>query len=76
MNATAGSLLGLFITNLMIQIGTLGIATPFVQQRLIRYVCDRLTVRGDLDVDAIRQSQAGLDRTGEGLAEIFDIDAF
>jgi uncharacterized membrane protein YjgN (DUF898 family) len=76
MNATAGSLLGLFITNLMIQIGTLGIATPFVQQRLIRYVCDRLTVRGDLDVDAIRQSQSGLDRTGEGLAEIFDIDAF
>lgn len=76
MNATASSMLGLWLTNLIIQIGTLGIATPFVQQRLIRYVCDRLAVRGDLDVDAIRQSQAGLDRTGEGLAEIFDIDAF
>jgi uncharacterized membrane protein YjgN (DUF898 family) len=73
LNATAGSLISLVIVNLMILIFTLGIGRPFMQQRLIRYMCDRLEVIGTIDVERIAQSQAALDRTGEGLADAFDL---
>ena len=73
LNATAGSLISLVIVNLLILIFTLGIGRPFMQQRLIRYMCDRLEVIGTLDIDRIAQSQAALDRTGEGLADAFDL---
>lgn len=73
LNATAGSLISLVIVNLLILIFTLGIGRPFIQQRLIRYMCDRLEVIGTIDVDRIAQSQAALDQTGEGLADAFDL---
>ena len=73
LNATAGSLISLVIVNLLILIFTLGIGRPFMQQRLIRYMCDRLEVVGTIDVHRIAQSQAALDRTGEGLADAFDL---
>ena len=76
MNATTGSLIGLVVGNFFIVLFTLGIGMPFAQQRLVRYVCNRMTLTGVLNVDAIQQSQAQLDRRGEGLAEAFDIDAF
>jgi uncharacterized membrane protein YjgN (DUF898 family) len=73
LNAPAGSLIALVIVNLLILIFTLGIGRPFMQQRLIRYMCDRLEVIGMIDVDRIAQSQAALDQTGEGLADAFDL---
>ena len=73
LNATAGSLISLVIVNVLILIFTLGIGRPFMQQRLIRYICDRMEVIGTIDVDGIAQSQAALDRTGEGLADAFDL---
>ena len=73
LNATAGSLISLVIVNLLILIFTLGIGRPFMQQRLIRYMCDRLEVIGTIDVHRIAQSQAALDRSGEGLADAFDL---
>lgn len=73
LNATAGSLILLVLVNLLILIFTLGIGRPFIQQRLIRYMCDRLEVIGTIDVDRIAQSQAALDRSGEGLADAFDL---
>lgn len=76
MNATTWSLIGLAIGNFFILVLSLGIAMPYVQQRLMKYMCDRLDLQGTLDVAAIQQSQATLDRRGEGLAEAFDIDAF
>lgn len=76
MNATTLSLIGLAIGNFLILVFTLGIGAPIVQQRLIRYFCNRMTPIGALDVASIQQSQAELDRRGEGLAEVFDIDAF
>lgn len=76
MNATAGSLIELVVVNFFILLFTLGIGRPFVQQRLVRYICQRMSIEGTIDVDKIRQSQARLDKRGEGLAEAFDIDAF
>jgi uncharacterized membrane protein YjgN (DUF898 family) len=73
LNATTGSLISLVIVNLLILIFTLGIGRPFIQQRLIRYMCDRMEVIGTIDVDRIAQSQATMDRTGEGLADAFDL---
>ena len=73
LDATAGSLIALVVGNLLILIFTLGIGRPFIQQRLIRYMCDRMSVIGTIDVDRIAQSQAAMDRTGEGLADAFDL---
>jgi uncharacterized membrane protein YjgN (DUF898 family) len=73
LDATAGSLISLVVVNLLILVLTLGIGRPFVQQRLIRYMCDRLEIVGRIEVDRIAQSQAALDRTGEGLADAFDV---
>lgn len=76
MNATTLSLIGLAVGNFFILVLSLGIAAPFVQQRLVRYFCTRLIPVGAVDVATIQQSQAAVDRRGEGLAEVFDIDAF
>ena len=73
LNATAGSLISLVVINMLILIFTLGIGRPFIQQRLIRYMCDRMEVIGTIDVGRIAQSQAAIDRTGEGLADAFDL---
>ncbi len=76
LQASAWSLVGLMIVNTLILLLSLGIAAPFVQQRLVRYLCDRLTVDGSLNVADILQAQGEADKIGEGIAEVFDIDAF
>ncbi len=76
LNATAGSLIGLVLMNVLILIISLGIAFPVIQMRMVRYFVARLQLEGRLDVVRIAQSTSPMDRTGEGLAEVFDIDAF
>ncbi len=76
LNATAWSLVRLWIGNILLLIFTLGIAAPFVEQRIIKYFCDRLTVSGTVDFAAIKQSQAAVDKRGEGLIDALDLDAF
>ena len=73
LDATAPSLIGLSIGNMLIMLLTLGIGAPFVQQRLVRYLCDRMTIEGKVEIDSIRQSTAAVASTGEGLADAFDI---
>jgi uncharacterized membrane protein YjgN (DUF898 family) len=73
LEATAGSIFTLAFGNFFLWLFSLGIAMPFVQQRNIRYVCDRLTIDGSVDVDRIRQSSIPLGRMGEGLADAFDV---
>lgn len=75
-DATVPSLIGLWLGNLLIMIFTLGIGQPYVMQRMVRYLCDRLSVDGTVNVAAIQQSTATVDKRGEGLVEAFDIDAF
>jgi uncharacterized membrane protein YjgN (DUF898 family) len=69
-------LVWLFISNQLLSLFTLGILKPVAEARAARYIVDRMTTEGMLDVAAIAQSQAALDKSGEGLAEAFDIDAF
>ncbi len=73
MDVKAWDLIKLMFGNFFIAVLTLGIAMPFVQQRNVRFLCDRMKVDGAIDVDAIKQSTSALDRTGEGLADAFDI---
>jgi uncharacterized membrane protein YjgN (DUF898 family) len=73
MDATGGSLIWLILGNLLLIIFTLGIATPFAQQRLVRYLVSRLSAEGTVDVNAILQSREAVGRTGEGLADAFDV---
>lgn len=74
--ATAWSLITLWLGNMALIIFTLGIAQPFVEQRVMRYFVERLSVNGAIDFAAIQQSKAELDRRGEGLIDALDLDAF
>jgi uncharacterized membrane protein YjgN (DUF898 family) len=73
LNATWGSVIRLTIINLLLILFTLGTAWPFVQQRIVKFIVDRLKLDGLIDVDRIRQSAAAMPTRGEGLADAFDI---
>lgn len=73
LNATAGSIIRLTVINLLLIVFTLGVAWPFVQQRVVKFVVDRLKLEGLIDIDRIQQSSAKMDTRGEGLADAFDI---
>ncbi len=76
LNATAASLVTLWLGNMFILLFTLGIGQPYVVQRMARYMADRLSVIGTVDIAAIQQSTATLDKRGEGLLDAFDVDGF
>ena len=75
-HATAWSLITLWLGNMALIIFTLGIAQPFVEQRIMRYFVERLSVNGAIDFTSIQQSRARLDKRGEGLIDALDLDAF
>ncbi len=74
LNSTAPSLIWLWLGNILLIILTFGIATPYTVQRIFRYMCDRLEVDGWVDIAAIQQSTAPIDKRGEGLLDAFDLD--
>lgn len=76
LNATMGSLIGLTLMNLLILFISFGIAMPVIQVRVVRYFISRLGAEGSIDFASIAQAQGKMDKTGEGLAEAFDIDMF
>jgi len=72
-----GPLIGVGIMASMIfAIFTTPIVQPIIAMRTVGYFVRRMGLEGKIDFAATEQSQAALDRTGEGLAEGFDIDAF
>ena len=73
LNATTGGIIWLTLVNLLLLVFTLGIAWPFIVQRNIRFLIDRLSLEGAIDIDRIQQSMAALPTRGEGLADAFDI---
>jgi uncharacterized membrane protein YjgN (DUF898 family) len=76
LNATALSLIWLTISNILLFIITLTIARPFIVQRTVRYMFDRLSLEGAIDVERIQQSQAAMPTRGEGLADAFELGAW
>lgn len=76
LNTTPMGLIGLVISNFFITMLSLGILAPVAQARAAKYLVDRLSIEGTIDVDAILQSQAALGRGGEGMAQVLDVDGF
>jgi uncharacterized membrane protein YjgN (DUF898 family) len=52
------------------------VTSTFAQFRRVRYFMSRLKLDGPVDLDKVRQGQDQGLRRGEGLAQVFDIDAF
>jgi uncharacterized membrane protein YjgN (DUF898 family) len=50
--------------------------TTFAQFRSARYFMSRLKLDGPINLADVLQSQNAIPRRGEGLAQVFDIDAF
>jgi uncharacterized membrane protein YjgN (DUF898 family) len=74
-NLTAWSIIWLVITNLLIISLTLGLLAPVAQARAVRYVVDRLGIDGTVPLGEIAQRAGDPLRRGEGLAQVFDVDA-
>ena len=76
LEATAGSYAWLIVGNVLLAIFTLGIGAPFIAQRTLRYIFQRLRLEGAVDISRIQQSMTALPTRGEGLADAFDIGAW
>ncbi len=59
--------------NMIIIIFTLGFGLPIAQMRMWRYIFTRLEAQGEIDIAAIRQNADKGPKSGEGLADAFDI---
>lgn len=62
-----------YLVNILIIAGSLGILFPIVIRRRVTFWTRWLLLDGTLDLAAIRQTDRG-PRTGEGLANFFDMD--
>jgi len=75
-NLRAWSMIWLVISNLLIVALTLGLLAPVAQARAIRYMVERLSIDGGVPLADIMQRAEDPIRRGEGLAQVFDVDAF
>ncbi len=76
LNTAFGSFLWLVVGNYLIRTFSLGLGTPFAQMRTFRYVCDRLSIGGEADFEAIRQSSEERPGLGEGIEAALDVGGF
>jgi uncharacterized membrane protein YjgN (DUF898 family) len=67
---TGWSLLGLFLTNALLLIVTVGLAWPIVLMRSLAYQVSHLTLEGDVNFDDIQQAALGGSATQEQLGEL------
>ncbi len=75
LNMTFSDLFVLSITNMLLIVFTLGIATPFVEIRTLHFIMPRLAIDGSFDPDALTQTESNYrDATGEDLGDWLDID--
>lgn len=73
---TGKGLIWLTVTNALIAILTLGILSPVIQARTMRYVIQNLSFVGTPPFNEIAQAAQQDISRGEGLAQAFEIDAF
>lgn len=68
-------LLQLSITNMLLILFTLGIATPFVEIRTLNFIMPRLEIDGSFDPDSLTQTESDYrDAMGEDVGDWLDID--
>ncbi|KAF0182878.1 MAG: DUF898 domain-containing protein [Hyphomonadaceae bacterium] len=66
-------LIGLVLTNLLLVIFTLGFGAIAAQMRTWRKICRRIEVDGTLELARIHQAASRGPRSGEGMADAFDL---
>jgi uncharacterized membrane protein YjgN (DUF898 family) len=71
---TGERLLALVAGNVAAIVLTLGLAWPWAIARSARFHCETLSLVGDVDFAAIRQSASTASATGEGLLGLLDVD--
>lgn len=72
-NATGVDFAGLIIVNLLLLVFTLGLATPWIVVRTMRFVFNHIELDGTIQFDQLRQEQNDFsDATGEDIADFFD----
>ncbi|WP_454759191.1 YjgN family protein [Caulobacter segnis] len=75
LDVKAGALLGLTLTNLLILVLSLGFLQPVAMARSAKFLIQRLTSAGLVPLLDARQAPRG-PKTGEGLADAFDVSPF
>ena len=75
-NVDGRSLMWLVGTNMLLTTFTLGLASAYVMIRIANFVTENLEIVGKQDFAGIAQSLKPLPRTGEGLADAFDVGEF
>lgn len=76
LKTTGPGIMWLVISNFFIVALSLGILAPVAVARFFGYIVNNLSFNGNVDLAAIEQSQQPLSKTGEGLAEGFDVSTF
>ncbi|MDP1658216.1 MAG: DUF898 family protein [Methylotenera sp.] len=65
----------LYLTNAIVLIFTIGLATPWVQIRMARYRAEHLALSGETDWDKfVGEKKEASKAMGEEIAEMFDVD--
>lgn len=71
--ATGGDFLVLILLNLLLFIFTLGLATPWIAVRTMRFLFSHLVLDGTIAFDELQQTQPNYDdATGEDIADFLD----
>jgi uncharacterized membrane protein YjgN (DUF898 family) len=74
--ARVGSFVWLTASNYLLRVLSLGFLSPIAEARSARYIVDRLAIDGPVAWNDIGQNPDALLKSGEGLAEAFNVDAF
>lgn len=71
--ATGGDFFTLIFVNLILFVFTLGLATPWIIVRSMRFILSNISLDGTIQFDELRQTQANYnDATGEDIADFLD----
>lgn len=76
LNVQTGDIFALVVVNFLLIIFTLGLATPWVIVRTIRFIFRFIEIEGDLDVNAIEQANIDdyRDAAGDDFLDFLDFD--
>ncbi len=73
--AGVGDIFKLYVINFLIIVFTLGLGLAWVETRTNKFMCDMISIEGDIDLDALQQTEEEYkDAMGEELAGFFEID--
>ena len=75
-DARTGQFLKLFLGDVLLVVGTLGIGVMFLTYRHWRFFITHLEATGEVSLSTLSQSTTALPRQGEGLLDALDVGAF